>query len=85
MFLKIGSSSSSNILEYSRSIKFLECVVLLDGIDVKTLQLHHRFNMSFECVELLEPENVNHIRISIITLIKNSRCIIILLKLGRSY
>lgn len=30
----------------------LNRVVLLNGLDVKTLELHHRFYMSFEGVEL---------------------------------
>jgi hypothetical protein len=35
----------------------LNCVVLLDGFNVQALQLHHRFHMSLERVQLPEPAN----------------------------
>jgi hypothetical protein len=33
----------------------LHCVGLLDGLDVKPLQLHNRLHMSLECVKLPQP------------------------------
>jgi len=33
----------------------LHCVGLLDGLDVKPLQLHNRLHMPLECVKLPQP------------------------------
>lgn len=45
-----------SLILYEEAILFSHCVVLLDGVDVESLQLHHRLDVSFECVELSEPE-----------------------------
>lgn len=39
--------------------RLLKGVVLLDGINVNTLQLDNRFNMSLECVELPQPGSLS--------------------------
>ena len=37
--------------------RVLDSVVLLDGFNVKSLELHHRLNVTFEGVELTKPSS----------------------------
>uniref|UniRef100_A0A7C9DM50 Uncharacterized protein n=1 Tax=Opuntia streptacantha TaxID=393608 RepID=A0A7C9DM50_OPUST len=39
--------------------RVLDSVVLLDGFNVKSLELHHRLNVTFEGVELTKPCNLS--------------------------
>ena len=52
---EITISLKSLILYEEAIILFSHCVVLLNGVDVESLQLHHRLDVSLECVQLSEP------------------------------